>query len=94
MSRARVCQDFLNQNHIRALPGPVLSPDLSPIEHLWNELGRHVRHRQTTPETLQKLHDALVHEWNNIPTSLYPTIGSMRRRWEAVVAGRGGHTRY
>jgi hypothetical protein len=31
---ARVCQDFLNQNHIRVLPWPALSPDLSPIEHL------------------------------------------------------------
>jgi hypothetical protein len=30
----RVCQDFLNQNHIRVLPWPALSPDLSPIEHL------------------------------------------------------------
>jgi hypothetical protein len=35
---ARVCQDFLNQNHIRVLPSPALSPDLSPIEHLWDEL--------------------------------------------------------
>jgi hypothetical protein len=33
---ARVCQDFLNQNHIRVLPWPALSPDLSPIEHLWD----------------------------------------------------------
>jgi len=28
---ARVCQDFLNQNHIRVLPWPALLPDLSPI---------------------------------------------------------------
>ena len=64
---ARVCQDFLNQNHICVLPWPALSPDLSPIEHLWDELGRHVHHHQNPPETLQELHDALVHEWNNIP---------------------------
>ena len=36
---ARVCQDFLNQNHIRVLSWPALSSDLSPIEHLWGELG-------------------------------------------------------
>ena len=35
---SRVCQDFLNQNHIRVLPWPALSLDLSPIEHLWDEL--------------------------------------------------------
>jgi hypothetical protein len=63
----RICQDFLYQNHIRVLPWSALSPDLSPIEHLWDELGRRVRHRQSPPEILQELRDALVHEWNNIP---------------------------
>jgi hypothetical protein len=90
---AHVCQDFLNQNHIRVLPWPAFLPDLSPIEHLWDELGRRVRHRQNPPETLQELHDALVHEWNNIPQSfIQRLIGFMRRRCEAVVAARGGHT--
>jgi hypothetical protein len=70
-------------------------PDLSPIEHLWDELGRRVRHRQNPPETLQELRDALVHKWNNIPQAFtHRLIGSMRRRFEAVVAARGGHTRY
>ena len=92
---ARVFQDFLNQNHIRILPWPALSPDLSPIEHLWDELGRHVRHRQIPPETLHELRDALVHECNNITqTVIQRLIGSRRRRCEAVVAARGGNTCY
>ena len=72
-----------------------LSPDLSPIEHLWDELGRRVRHRKNPPETLQELRDALVHEWNNIPHAfIQRLIGSTRRRCESVVAARGGHTCY
>ena len=43
---SRVWQDFLNQNRIRVLPWPALSPDLSPIENLGDDLGRCVRHRQ------------------------------------------------
>jgi transposase len=92
---AHVFQDFLNQNCIRALPWPALSPDLTPIEHLWDKLGRRVRHSQNPPETLQKLRDTLVHEWNKIPQDfIQRLIGSMRRRCESVVAARGGHTRY
>jgi hypothetical protein len=92
---ARVFQDFLNQNHIRVLPWPALSPDLSPIAHVWDELGRGVRHRQIPPETLQNLRDALVHEWNNIQqTFIQQLIVSMRRRCEADVVARGGHACY
>jgi transposase len=76
----RVCQDFLNQNYISVLPWPTLSPDLSPIEYLWDELGIRVRHRQNPPETLQELRGALAHEWNNTPqVFIQRLIGSMRR---------------
>ena len=89
----RVCQDFLNQNHIRVLHWPALSPNLSPIEHLWDELGRRVPPSKP-PETLQELREELVHEWNNIPQAFIQRfIGSMRRRCEDVIAARGGHTR-
>jgi hypothetical protein len=37
---ASVCQYFLNQNHIRVLPWSALSSDLSPIEHLWDEVQK------------------------------------------------------
>ena len=50
---AGVCQEFLNQNHIRVLPWPTLSPDMSPIEQLFDELSRRVRCRQNVPEALQ-----------------------------------------
>ena len=82
---ARVCQELLNQNYICVLPWPALSPDLAPIEHLWDELGRRVRHRQNPTETLQEL--------RNIPqVFIQGLIGSMRGRCEVVVAARVGHT--
>ncbi|GFU35649.1 DDE_3 domain-containing protein [Trichonephila clavipes] len=44
---ARVAQDFLR--HFQTLPWVVRSPDLSPVEHLWDQLKRqmpscHSRH--------------------------------------------------
>jgi transposase len=87
--------NFLNDNHLRTLPWPALSPDLSPIEHLWDELGRRVRNGLNPPETLDELRRALIQEWNNIPQSFIKIlIGSMRRRCQSVINARGGHTRY
>ena len=46
---ARVCQDFLANNNIAPLAWPLYSPDLTPIEHMWNELDRRVRKRRNPP---------------------------------------------
>ena len=35
---ARVCRDFLANNNIVPLDWPPYSVDLSPIEHLWDDL--------------------------------------------------------
>jgi transposase len=37
---ARANMDFLHQNSVDVLPLPALSPELSPIEHFWNQLDR------------------------------------------------------
>ena len=81
--------DFLNDNHIRTLPWPALSPDLNPIEHLWDEFGRRVRNGLNPPETLDELRRALIQEWNNIPQAFIRNlIGPMRRRCQAVINTR------
>ena len=37
---ARVVTDFLRQQGIARIDWPAYSPDLAPIEHAWDELGR------------------------------------------------------
>ena len=92
---ARVCQDFLANNNIVPLDWPPYSPDLSPIEHLWDELDRCVRRRRNTPNTLRQLRTALLEEWENIPVrKINALVNSMQRRIRAVINARGGHTRY
>ena len=40
--RGRVLNEFIRQFNIRRLDWPANSPDLKPIEHIWDELGRRV----------------------------------------------------
>ena len=37
---ARATKDFLQQHNIRIMPWPILSPDLNPTVHLWDEIQR------------------------------------------------------
>jgi transposase len=64
---ARVTQHYLQQNNIAVIPWPAQSPDLNPIEHLWDELQRRLNRRQPRPATAAQLGQAIVQEWGAIP---------------------------
>ena len=61
---ARVCREYLAQNNVQTLDWPAFSPDLSPIEHIWDILDRRVRRRDPQSTTVQRLTRALVEEWD------------------------------
>ena len=99
---ARVCKDFLANNNIAPLAWPPYSPDLTPIEHMWDELDRRVRKRRNPlpslpppppppPATLAQLGNALIDEWNNIPMrTVNALVNSIQKRIRAATAARGG----
>ena len=92
---ARVTRDFLTTENVTVLPWPSRSPDLNPIEHLWDVLDRRVRQRNPAPQTLQQLAIALEAEWTAIPQQqIQRLIRSMSRRCRAVLDSNGGHNRY
>lgn len=92
---ARLCTQFLEAEGIQVLDWPPYSPDMSPIEHLWDVLDRRVRDRVPVPGNVQQLRDAITEEWDNIPQATIDNlINSMRRRCTALRDANGGHTRY
>ena len=92
---ARICDEYLQANNVDVLPWPAFSPDLSPVEHLWDVLDRGVRRRHPAPTTQAELRRALQEEWDNIPIrQINGLINSMHRRIRAAIGLNGGHTRY
>ena len=93
--RARVVQDYLQQEAIQRLPWPAMSPDMNPIEHVWDYLGRKVNARIPKCQTIQELRTALVQEWQQYPQhKLRRLVHGMRRRVRELYRVRGGYTRY
>ena len=93
--RARVVDAYLQQVGIIRMEWPARSPDLAPIEHLWDELGRRVVNNHPPPQCVNQLTQFLRHEWAAIPQGVLRTlVDSMRRRCIACLAANGGHTRY
>ena len=92
---ARICYVFLAKNNVEPLDWPLYSPDLSPIDHLQDQLDRRVRQRQPPSAARAQLTGALVEEWNNIPIRrINALMNSMTRRIRAVTRANGGHTGY
>ena len=80
---------------VSILPWPAKSPDLNPIEHVWDLLDWRVRARVISPRNVWELAGALMEEWGNISQQeLANLVQSMRRRCTAVLNAAGGHTRY
>ena len=56
---ARVTQDFLAQHNITVLEWAAMSPDRSPIDHLWDELTRRVYARAQPPTNVNQFREAV-----------------------------------
>jgi len=87
--------EYLEEVGINKMNWPACSPDLNPIEHVWDMLGRSVRGREVAPASIHELRLALEEAWGNIQQEdICNLIDSMSRRLQAVIAARGGNTKY
>jgi transposase len=93
--RARIVKQWKEDNSVSDFPWPAQSPDLNPIEHLWDVLERKVRAHKPHPKNLNELMEVLLEEWGKIePEVLTNLVESMPRRVQAVIDSHGNPTRY
>ena len=80
---------------VEELDWPAQSPDLNPIEHLWDELERRLRTRSNRSTSVPDVTNALVAEWKQIPATMFQhLVESLSRRVETVIASKGGQIPY
>ncbi|GFX73505.1 transposable element Tcb2 transposase [Trichonephila clavipes] len=93
--RTVAAEQLLESEDIERMDFPARSPDLNPIEHVWDFLGRRLAARTLPPVTIRELRFALQDEWAAMPQQLIDTlILSMGRRCETCLAVRGDHIPY
>ena len=92
---AKKTKGWKDENSIPCLPWPAQSPDLNPIEHLWDELERRLRGRTIPPKNENELFKFLHEEWKIIPRNiLEKLVDSMPNRIQEVCKVKGNPTRY
>lgn len=92
---AKKTKEWKEVKLIERLPWPAQSPDLNPIENLWEELEIRIRKRKPMPKNKGDFFAALKEEWYKIDESrLTRLIKSMPSRIEAVLESKGYPTKY
>ncbi len=79
-----------HDNEFTLLKWPPQSPDLNPIEHLWDVVEREIRIMDVQPTNLQQLRDDIMSIWTK--TDLEHLVESMPRRIKAVLKAKGVQT--
>jgi transposase len=86
---------WLKDHQFEVLQWPAQSPDLNPIEHLWDLLKRRLAAYERMPSGMIELWERVQVEWNKIAAEeCVKLIESMPRRVAAVLKAKGGFTKY
>ncbi|KFM73161.1 Transposable element Tcb2 transposase, partial [Stegodyphus mimosarum] len=76
-------KELLESEDITRMDWPAYSPNINPIEHVWDALGRRYAARLHSPENTQQLKQMMIEEWALLPQDmLHQLVLSMRRRCE------------
>src|SRR5258708_16911717 len=92
---SKKAKTWFNDHGFTVMEWPSQSPDLNPIEHLWNHVKKKLGECEEPPSGVHELWDWFQEEWEKIePSFCHNLIESMPRRIEAVLKAKGGYTKY
>lgn len=93
---AKYSKNWRQEHSISSLPWPAQSPDLNPIENVWQQLKMAVEKRTPQVRNKEELTIALQEEWSVLQqkNSVANLIKSMPKRVQEVIKADGLPTKY
>ncbi len=75
---------------------PAFSPDLNPIETVWNWMKNFIENKYPEEDcSYDQLREAVKEAWESITEDqLRSLLATMNQRCEDVIAAEGGHTKW
>ncbi len=89
--KAQIISDWFLEhgNELTLLKWPPQSPDLNPIEHLWDVVEREIYIMDVQPTNLQQLRDAIISIWTKISEECFQhLVESMPWRIKVVLKAK------
>ena len=88
-------KDWFQRKDMKVLIWPAQSPDLNPIDHLWDYVKKRLNEYPEASKGILELWERIEVEWEKIPVEVCQNlIESMPRRIAAVARAKGGYTKY
>lgn len=92
---AQATQNKIREYGINMIYWPPYSPDLNPIEMVWNWIKDFIQANFPDRMSISELRIALQEAWDAVPEDfLIELLESMPERCKAVIEAGGGHTRF
>ncbi|GFW56909.1 transposable element Tcb1 transposase [Trichonephila clavipes] len=92
---AKTVRDFCSAQQMQLLPSPAYLPDMSPVEHAWDLVGRRLAR---DPRPVASKEERLLHMqaiWNSLSQAdIQNLFYSMPRRIAALIAAGCGYSKY
>ena len=94
--RSKLAAKLFQENNVKLLEWPAYSPDLNPIENLWDFLKVRLCAYETEPKSMHELFERVRQIWYNevTPELCDKLICSMPDRLRKVIKANGGQIDY
>jgi transposase len=86
---AKKVKEWLLYRGPKQINTPPQLPDMNPIEHLWDEIGRRLKNYQTRNKN--QLKNAKLEVWNSVDSAITTKLNeSMEKRMHEIITAKGG----